>query len=97
MWFSRDTGLMEDTSVEVAYVQGNPAASRIKGMGAGVFVGMGLWSAFGAGTSERRAQRPSLRGAYARLANKAVDKYRSPNDGMIVTISLPAFSGRRAT
>ena len=46
--FSRDTGLIDGTPVEVAYVPGNPAASRIKGMDAGVFVSLGLWTAFGA-------------------------------------------------
>lgn len=46
--FSRDTGLMPGKPVEVAYVPDSPAVSRIKGMGAGVFVSLGLWTAFGA-------------------------------------------------
>jgi cobalt-zinc-cadmium efflux system protein len=50
------------------------------------------------GTTKRRVGTPCPRVPYpARLAYRAVLRYRSPNDGMIVTIILPAFSGRFAT
>lgn len=46
--FSRNQRLVSGNAVQVAYVQANPGTSRIKGMGAGVLVRPGLWTAFGA-------------------------------------------------
>jgi hypothetical protein len=46
--YARDEGLTSGNPVEVAYVPGNPGSSRIKGMGAGVFVRVGMWFAFAA-------------------------------------------------